>query len=57
MLTFLLLMKHIFVNVFNMCLVFIKIQYAAVKVLSDLIRRPAHLGKAQGQRGEGGEER
>lgn len=50
MLTFLLLMKHIFVNVFNMCLVFIKIQYAAVKVLGDLIRRPTHLGKAQGQR-------
>lgn len=50
MLTFLLLMKHIFVNVFNMCLAFIKIQYAAVKALSDLIRRPTHLGKAQGQR-------
>lgn len=49
MLTFLFLMKHILVNLFNMCLVFIKTQYAAVKALGGPIRRPTHVGKAHGQ--------
>lgn len=49
-LTFLLLTKPISVNLFSMCLVFRKIQYAAVNT------EACRLGEERGQLG-GGEER